>query len=155
LCLNVTDERFPACNPLDVERVEIRAPKEAAPRDAVDEANRDALEAALGRIGAQVRGQCRRPVTRRNALCTADGDCDDPVGAGNGECAGRLMAFEPPRAAQNACTDYVPIRVPLRNLAQGWFPGRKFVRVRALTSYRQGRWLIGDRDAVSFTCLPQ
>jgi len=50
LCFNLTDARFPACTPRDVEQVRIRAPREAAPRDAVDQANRDALEAALGAL---------------------------------------------------------------------------------------------------------
>jgi cysteine-rich repeat protein len=111
-CLNVTERRF-ACSPTDVARVQILSPRENRPRNPIDEANRDALEASLAGVGGVVRGQCARPLSKRGQLCTVNADCDSAAGRGNGRCRGRFVAFAPALSAADSCTSFADIRVPL------------------------------------------
>ena len=114
LCFNVRERRA-ACTPVDVERVQLKQPNAALPRDAVDAANRDALEGALAALGGNIRGVCSRPRLRAGTACERHADCDAPAGAGNGACAGRFTVFAPPLATADACTGFAAITVPLRS----------------------------------------
>ncbi|MGD0945795.1 MAG: choice-of-anchor Q domain-containing protein [Candidatus Binatia bacterium] len=110
---NVVERRF-ACSPTDVARVQILSPPENRPRNAIDEANRDALEASLEGLGGVVRWQCTQPLSKHGQLCTVNADCDSPAGSGNGQCGGRrFVVFAPPLSTSGTHTAFADIRVPV------------------------------------------
>jgi hypothetical protein len=97
-----------------VAQVQLRSPNEAKPKDAVAEANRDALENTLEGLGGAVRGLCANRGPHKGELCIANADCNSAAGSGNGLCRGRFVAFVPTLSAENMCTASASIQVPLR-----------------------------------------
>jgi cysteine-rich repeat protein len=140
-CFNVYDRRrtnphtgAPFCSGAELERVYLttryRFANETVP-DAIDVANRAALEKSLTGIGAVIRGQCVRDESVARRLCTADADCDTSQGRGDGVCRGRFLAFVPPLTGE-VCTDMADVVVPLR--AGGVVRGEKWIRLRTMPS---------------------
>lgn len=149
LCLNVVDRRFldraegPVCVPTDVAWITLNAPREADPRDAVETANRDALEAALAGIGATVRRQCEPPGSI-GTPCVVDPDC----GRGR-RCRSRLMLFTPPLTTRDRCTTYAEVVVPLRIKPSGTAAGTRALHVTTVPSAPRA---VRDGDLLKLVC---
>jgi len=154
MCLNVTESRF-ACPAEDVTQVSLKQPNEVSPRDAIDAANRDALEAALAGLGGVIRGQCVNRGAKRGQLCAVNTDCD--ITPGSGECQGRLVAFDPPLNAADRCTSVADIKVPLRTTTRGLRTGRKVLTLAVTPSKDPvtGRRRANDRDTLTLVCKPK
>jgi YVTN family beta-propeller protein len=160
LCLNVNDPRLVyttsgllQCHPSNVERVSLKRPREDLPANAVDAANRDALEAALIGLGGALSQQCVSPLSQSGRLCAANSTCDGSPGSGNGLCGGRLVAFTPPLSDTDQCSAFAAISVPLRN---GRNRGMKTLRVRATPSVDQfGQRRPTDSDTLTLVCKPK
>ena len=146
VCLNVVDTRL-SCSPTDVARVQLLRPNEAKPKDATATANRDALENALTTLGGMVRGQCRNRA-HRGQVCAVNADCDSNPGSGNGVCRGRFVAFAPPYSAENSCTAFAPIQVPLR---QGVGAASATLKVKAISDPVAGQ---KGHNSLKLTCKP-
>ena len=111
LCFNVLDARLPECVPDQIETLKVTKPIEAAPKNAVESAIRDAFEAKFASVGACVGGACTKPASSLDFLRSANPDCDD-VG-GDGVCKGRFGALLEVIEDTNACTGYMDVVVPL------------------------------------------
>jgi hypothetical protein len=150
LCLNVMDSRFP-CFPIDVATLQILRPNEAKPKGAVATANRDALENALASLGGTIRGLCTNTGPHHGQACAVAADCDSTPGRGDGVCRGRLVTFAPPFTANNICTPFAPIQVPLRQTLTRTHAERISLSAVAISSplaHRKG----GNR--LKLTCKP-
>lgn len=148
LCFNAAEQRF-NCTPTDVTRVQLQRPKEVKPKDAIDQGNRDALEAALTGIGGVVRGACSNSGPHHGEFCTANSDCDSTPGSGKGVCTGRFVAFQPSLTTTNACTAYASITVPLRQTTTGFSAGYETLSLKATRSDTKS-----DSDTLTLVCKP-
>jgi len=127
--------------------VQLMSPNEAKPKDAAATANRDALEDALTTLGAMVRGQCANRA-HRGQLCAVNADCDSSPGSGNGVCRGRFAVFAPPYSAENSCTAFAPIQVPLR---QGVRAASATLKVKTISDPGAGQ---KAQNSLKLTCKP-
>jgi len=146
LCLNVADARSGCLYYPTVAQVQLRSPDEANPKDAVAEANRDALENALEGLGGAVRGLCANRGPHKGELCIANADCDSAAGSGNGLCRGRFVAFVPPLSAESMCTASASIQVPLR---QGVRAASATLNVKAISDAGQK-----GHNSLRLSCKP-
>jgi cysteine-rich repeat protein len=167
LCFNVVDTRridvhtgAPMCMPSDVERLYLMTRSRFANQDspdATDEANRDALDAALAGIGAVERGECTRDDSTAPRLCSVDAECDTSPGSGDGTCRGRLLAFVPPLVDQGVCTGFADVVVPLTRVGVVLQRGEKWIRLRTMPEHDPvtGECRAGDTDFLRLYCDPQ
>ncbi len=129
LCLNVSDTRFP-CTPTDLTRVQLLSPSEANPATATAAATRDAVENALTALGGTVAGQCN-----------------------GGRCRSRFVEFGA-FSAQNACTPFAPIQVPLRQTASGVRRASRPVYVTATAGPLGGPYRALPPNPLTLICKP-
>lgn len=155
LCFNVTERRL-ACVLTDVARVQLRRPNQSSPRDAVDQVNRDAIEAALAGLSGVVRGRCAKGGPKEGQGCSTDADCDSGPNSGDGKCGDRLVVFEPPLTATDRCTPFVSITVPLRQVKGTLKTGKKTLRLTASPSNDPitGKRRPKDTDVLKLICRP-
>jgi hypothetical protein len=152
LCLNVSERRLvdrrtaqPLCAATDVAWAVLKAPREADPRDGIDAANRDALEAALTALGAAVRRQCEPPGVSPSTSCVSDVDC------GPRRCRSRFVEFIPPFGERDRCTAFVDVAVPLRPGRHALKAGKRTLR---LTVARATPHTARDTDVLRLVCIP-
>jgi hypothetical protein len=163
LCFNEDDQRTndgaaaPACSPSNIERVRVQttsAFRDGRASEAIEARNQQALESALGGLGAVVRGRCINDATPPRRLCIGDADCDTSPERGDGTCRGRLLAFLPPLADVARCTDMVDVAVPLRTTPAGIRVAQTVIHVNvapAADPSESGR-TFGDIDVLRLYC---
>jgi hypothetical protein len=155
LCLNLTMplSGLPTCTPTDVAKLQLISPREAAPKNGVDAANRDALEGVLQDVGGVVGGLCTAPRPLRGRACTTSSDCDSAPQSGDGVCTGRFVAFTPPLNAADHCTAFANIRVPL-SATRGKGTKKLALKVVPSTDPVTGKMRAADLDSLTLTCNP-
>jgi cysteine-rich repeat protein len=140
LCFNVNDRRThngaaaPACSPSNIERVRVQttsAFRDGRASEAIEARNQQALESALGGLGAVVRGRCINDEAPWHRLCIGDADCETSPGRGDGTCRGQLLAFLPALADADRCTDMVDVAVPLRTILASIRAAKTVIHVKA------------------------
>ena len=155
LCFNVVDSRFASfCSPTQVETLTLKKPKEAAPKDAIQAAIRDAVEAKFVDLGACVGGACTSPRASVGSLCTMNADCD--VQGGDGVCRGRFGALLDVITDTNVCTRYMDIVVPLKQPGSAYSAGKQTLDllVEPTPDPVTGKLRKGDNDKLKLVCLP-
>lgn len=151
LCLDVDERRF-ECADQAVDRIRLDRPRQDRPKTSEDEANRDAIEAALQAVGGEVRGECRKPRASKGQLCQSDADCDSAPAAADGSCKGRFVAFDPPLAASTLCTAAADVDVTLRPAGNSV---ASQLKVRAIPYVEPGSGLRAkpDKDRIKLVCV--
>jgi cysteine-rich repeat protein len=128
LCFNVVEDRFPFVCQSSGEVKYVRLRK--ARKNPVDIANRDALEAAVAGLGAE-------------------------LVLGPGIPSRRAMLFDPPLTEPDVCTDFAEINVPLRKRRAGGFAkGRKVILVIADPPKKGPKRPKFDTDYLKLICNP-
>jgi hypothetical protein len=146
VCLNVNDRRI-ACTAPDVANVDLwlhaRLPE-----------YRDALVTGFTALGGVLKGRCHSG--RPGQPCSLNADCDSSSGSADGLCKGYIVQFTPPLTVSDACTEMIPIRVPLRQTRVGFIRGFLAFGVTTHPSNDPitGRRRMADRDVLRFYCNP-
>lgn len=161
LCFNVEDSRLvaPACTPDAIEVLTLKKPKEEEPKNAVETAVRDALEAEFQGVGACIVGECSKPASSVGSTCEVDDDCDDFDDDGNelpGTCKGRFGALYDWIEETNHCTDYTNLVVPLKEKNGRYSKGKQtlLLRVDPILDQATGEVRPADSDKLKLTCAP-